>query len=80
MKMWQAAAKVLGSAGRPLTLDEIYSRIVAENLFEFGARDPKGALRRQIHRHCREAHDCKPGAEYFVRLSNTTYKLVPKSS
>lgn len=76
MKMWQAATKVLEVADGPLTLDEIYSRIVTNNLFVFGASDPKGSLRRQIHRHCRGAHDCKPGTEYFVRLPNKAYQLV----
>lgn len=40
MKIWQAAAKVLQEADKPLTLDEIRLRIVDAGLFQFGTKGP----------------------------------------
>lgn len=79
MTMWQAAVKVLEVSSEPLALDEIYRDIIEQKLFEFTAADPKSSLRRQIHRHCQGVHDCKPGAEYFVRLPNKQYQLLESS-
>ena len=79
MNIWQAAVKVLQDAVRPLTLDEIHRRIVDAGLFQFGAKDPKGVLRRQIHRRCTMGHDCSSAREEcFERLADKTYRWHPK--
>lgn len=51
MSIKEAAVTVLREAGQPLTVDEIYERIVAKGLFEFRAQQPKSVLQRQLRKH-----------------------------
>ena len=43
---------VLRDSAEPLPVDEIYARIVAQNLYSFKAVEPKGVVRGQLRRHC----------------------------
>ncbi len=52
MTIIDAAIKVLEKEEQGLTLQQIYDRIIAENLFEFGAQKPLDVLRIQIKRYC----------------------------
>ena len=52
MTIIDAAIKVLEKEEQGLTLQQIYDRITAENLFEFGAQKPLDVLRNQIKRYC----------------------------
>ncbi|MEI4549801.1 restriction endonuclease [Pseudoalteromonas spongiae] len=47
-----AAKRVLETSNKPLSARQIYSKILENNLYKFGARDPLAALRIQIERHC----------------------------
>ena len=55
MTIIDAAMKVLEKEENGLTLQQIYDRIVAENMFEFGAQKQLDVLRIQIKRHCEGA-------------------------
>lgn len=55
MTIIDAAIKVLEKEENGLTLQQIYDRIVAERLFEFGAQRPLDVLRIQIKRYCEGA-------------------------
>ena len=48
--MIEAAVSVLKAANKPLSIDEIYSAICKENLFEFKAQDPKAILKAQLRK------------------------------
>lgn len=54
MKIYEAIAAVLESAGRSMNIDEIYDTIVAENLYQFDAKDRerKGKVDTALKRHC----------------------------
>ena len=54
MKIYEAIAAVLESTGRSMNIDEIYDAIVAENLYQFDAKDRerKGKVDTALKRHC----------------------------
>lgn len=54
MKIYEAIAAVLENSGRSMTIDEIYDAIVAENLYQFDAKDRerKGKVDTALKRHC----------------------------
>jgi hypothetical protein len=45
-----ATVLVLKTANKPLSIDEIYSAICKDNLFEFKAQDPKAILKAQLRK------------------------------
>lgn len=51
MTISEAAQKVLAESGSAIHVDEIYNRIIKENLYEFKAKDPKAVLKRTIRQH-----------------------------
>jgi len=51
MTIVEAIKNVLEQAGKPLTAKEIYDAIVAENLYDFKAKDPESVVNSQIRRH-----------------------------
>lgn len=54
MKIYEAIAAVLENTGRSMNIDEIYDAIVAENLYQFDAKDRerKGKVDTALKRHC----------------------------
>lgn len=69
MTIKEAATKVLKEAGQPLSVDEIYARICSQELFRFGASQPKAVLSRRLRIHC-EGIQAKVGdGEKCFRLS-----------
>lgn len=54
MKIYEAIAAILESTGRSMNIDEIYDTIVAENLYQFDAKDRerKGKVDTALKRHC----------------------------
>ena len=47
----EAAVTVLKAADKPLSADEIYAAICKDNLFQFGAKDPKAILKAQLRKY-----------------------------
>lgn len=54
MKIYEAIAAVLENTGRSMNIDEIFDAIVAENLYQFDAKDRerKGKVDTALKRHC----------------------------
>lgn len=48
-----ACVRVLQKSDAPLSADTIYEQIIASNLYEFKARDPKSVVRTALRRHVR---------------------------
>ena len=70
-------ADVLVTAGRPMTLREIYDTIVTDQLYEFRSKAPFGIVRNQLKRHCIENnHACAPSKKLFKQVENDTYTLL----
>lgn len=46
-----AAIAVLKKANKALSADEIYIAICKDNLFQFGAKDPRAILRAQLRKY-----------------------------
>ena len=79
MTLSQAAVEVLSTFGEPLSLDEIYTRIVTKNLFQFDSTNPKQTLGRILGENCR---DGSSEEVLFYRTPKKTFGLVewePKS-
>jgi restriction system protein len=51
MTILDACVEVLKEEGKALTAEEIYERVVAKNLYGFGAKDPLAVLRQTIRKH-----------------------------
>jgi len=54
MTILDACVAVLRESTEPLTVDDIYDRIVAQKLFAFGAKEPLGVVRATIRKHLRQ--------------------------
>ncbi len=52
MTIVEAIKAVMHEAGRPLTANEAFDAIVAENLYVFHAQNPRHVVLMQIRRHC----------------------------
>ncbi len=52
MTIAEAAAEVIRSKGRPLSIDEILEGILQKHLYEFNSPDQLAILREQVRRHC----------------------------
>jgi restriction system protein len=50
MTIIEAALTVLKNANKPLSAQEIYALICADNLFEFSAKDPQAILKAQLRK------------------------------
>ena len=72
----RAIKEVLSQANKPLTADEIYSRIVKANLYVFGAVNPKAVVRGQLRKHCigLDFPSARP-IKFFRLLENDQYAL-----
>jgi restriction system protein len=52
MTIVEAIKAVLEDSGKPLTAKELYNAIVAQNLYDFKAKEPVGVVNGQIRRRC----------------------------
>ena len=52
MTIIQAIKTVLNQNPEGLGVDDIYDRIIQQNLYSFGAKNPKGVVNGEIRRHC----------------------------
>lgn len=57
MTILDACVAALREAGKPLSSDEIYERVVENGLYEFGAKDPKSMVRATLRKHLRSTGD-----------------------
>ncbi len=71
-----AAMEAMKKVGHPLTIREIYSVILENQLFTFGADDPIGVLRGRIRKHC-QGLDFPSAAKvkYFILLPDGKFFL-----
>ena len=77
MTIAEAAREALRRHHRPMTVDEIYEVIISEGLTTFRSAHPKGVLRTQIRRHCRDvAHASPAKTKYFVVAGANRYTLA----
>lgn len=47
----QIAAEIIRDEGKPLTAQDIYQRMVDQNLYVFNAKNPATVVRSQLRRH-----------------------------
>jgi len=76
MTIADAVRKVLRDAGRPMSTDEIYEQIIEQQLYKFGAKNPKSVMSQAI----RERSDANPKAKILIfrALGNGRYALIDK--
>lgn len=74
MTIAEAAQTVLKNAGKPLNIQEIYDEIIKQDLYKFGAKNPKGVMSQAI----RERSDINPKAKMviFKALGQGIYTLA----
>jgi len=74
MTIAEAAQAVLRESRKTMSTTEIYDEIVRQNLYSFGAKNPKSVMSQAI----RERSDANPKAKQvlFRAVSQGTYELV----
>lgn len=81
MTIAEAAAEVLRSAKRPLSIDEIVTGINERALYSFNSTDQLAIVREQVRRHCNLP---QKNLQYqpisFVQLDDNKYDLMEQSS
>lgn len=72
----QAVADVLNLVGHPLSLSEIYERIIQVDYYRFNAENPQNIVQTEVRRHCEgvDFPTAKP-KKYFQILKDGTYWL-----
>lgn len=74
-----AAVAVLSAEKEPLSVGEIFERIVARQLFIFDAKDPKGVLRSTLRKHVKNAAGAR--ARQRIRLvGRDSYALASQAA
>lgn len=53
MTIVEAIKEAMAAAGHPLTIQELYARIISGDLYTFHAENPMGVVTSQIRRHCK---------------------------
>lgn len=73
----EAIRQVMKAAGRPMTVREIYYRIVQDGLYEFEAKDPIQIVASQIRKHC-AGKEAKSYADskFFEAVGKDKYQLL----
>ncbi len=70
-------ADVLRESGKPLTVQQIYDKIVEQSLYEFRAKDPYNIVRNQLKRHCVEnTHSCAAKSKQFRTTPDGCFTLL----
>jgi len=74
MTIAKAAQTVLKNSNKPLTVQEIYNEVIKQNLYTFGAKNPKGVMSQAI----RVRSDANPKAKsvMFKSLDKGMYQLA----
>ena len=73
----QAIREVLIAAGHPMTPRDIYDAIARRGLYDFRAKDPVTAVRKQLRRHCINLHGTRgAGVKYFQMTDDGRYDLL----
>ncbi len=74
MTISEAAKTVLKEANKPLSAQEIYDMIIQQDLYTFGAKNPKGVMSQSI----REHSDANPKAKIvmFKSMGQGIYALA----
>ena len=74
MTIAEAVQTVLRDTGRAMNIQEIYDEIIRQNLYTFGAKNPKGVMSQAI----RERSDANPKAKsvMFKVVGQGTYSLA----
>lgn len=78
MKMYEAAVEVLRTVDDPLHVRDIHQRIVSQELFTFGAKNPVSVLSQTMSE--RSAGGRKGDPPLFVKTAPGTYILASKAS
>lgn len=80
MTIAEAAAEVLRSAAKPLSIDEIVAGINERGLYSFNSPDQVAIVREQVRRHC---HLPNKNLQYqpisFVQVNENKYDLMEQS-
>jgi restriction system protein len=77
MTITEAIRKVLAQRAKPLTAAEIYSAIVAGNLFEFKSKSAASIVRSQLRRHCEGLNSSNAATKKLFRLvGGDRYELL----
>ncbi len=74
MTIAEAAKTVLKEANKPLSVQKIYDTIIQQDLYTFGAKNPKGVMSQTI----RERSDANPKAKIvmFKSIGQGIYALA----
>lgn len=73
----QVALGVIKQSGTSMTPQQVYDKIVADGLYEFGARNPAAVLKNQIWRHTEgNTHRCAANPKYFQKLPDGSFKSL----
>jgi restriction system protein len=79
MTIVEAIRKVMQTAARPMTVQEIYDAIIAANFYAFKTDDPLHVVATQARRHCMNLDFASASAlKYFELLSNGKYQVLSK--
>lgn len=70
MTILDACVAALEKAGKPLSSDQIYERVVENGLYTFGAKDPKSMVRAALRKHLRSA-----GGKRVQEVGKGVYEL-----
>lgn len=79
MTIVESIQSVLRGSSSPMTIEQIYQKIIDFGLYQFNAKDPKSIVRQQVRRHC--AGLSFPSAnpnKYFMRDEGGKYHLLNK--
>lgn len=76
-----AIVKVLGESPKPLPVNDIFDRIVANDYYKFQAQNPLSVVRVELRRHC-QGVDFPTASKnkYFQILNDGTYCLIEQIS
>lgn len=75
----EAIKKVMRASRKPMTVQEVYDRIMAGHLYEFKADDPLHVVATQIRRHCTDLDFASASAtKHFQLLASGRYSLLTK--
>lgn len=77
----EAIKKVLSNQRAPMTVTEIYEKIIGNGLYNFKADEPKQIVRNQIRRHCQGLDFASASPKkYFLLTSDGRYNLLDTSA
>ena len=74
MTIADAAQTAMKAEGRPMHTNEIYDEIVKQDLYKFGAKDPKAVLSRTIR--MKSTANAKESKPLFRQVTQSTYELI----